>query len=124
MNIDNHLIVEAYRAIREQNAVPTSPQAEYSRYIQANKIVDDILNRALVPYKNKMTFYNFLNTLREYTPTTGGLGTSQQQQPAQKLIVTQDAELDKMLDQLMQFLGIPYSNKQQIYSTLTSLRHV
>ena len=86
-------------------------------------MVDEILHKALVPYKNKMTFYNFLNTLREFTPTTAGLSTSQQQS-TKKLIVTQDMELDKMLDQLMQFLGIPYSHKQQIYSTLTSLRHI
>lgn len=123
MNKDNRFITEAYRTIREQKVTPTSPQVEYSRYIQANKMVDEILHKALVPYKNKMTFYNFLNTLREFTPTTAGLSTSQQQS-TKKLIVTQDMELDKMLDQLMQFLGIPYSHKQQIYSTLTSLRHI
>lgn len=138
MNTDCHLIAEMYRNIKEQNAMqgqpaaPTtpavpavpaapSPSMVQSPQLQQNKLVDDVLNYAVVPYNKKMTFINFLNTLREYNATTGAMGTPQPQ-PAQLTQVSPDANLDKMLDSLLQQLGIPYPNKQRVYSTLMSLR--
>jgi hypothetical protein len=129
MNTDVHLLSEAYRSIREQAAAPTvpgtpsvpQPSVVQSPQIQQNKLIDDILNRAVVPYNKKVTFLNFLNTLREYNPTTGTMGTPQPQ-PTNSTQVTQDVDMDKMLDTLIQMLGIPYPNKQRIYSTLMSLR--